>query len=111
MYAQFNLGNIYLTGESVKEDHVQAVVWYRMAADQGLAEAQNKLGVRYIYGEGVAKDEIEAYAYWSLASKTDDDARKNLVILEKKLSGDEISAGKKRSKQLQNEVEARKAGK
>ena len=34
----------------------EAVKWYRKAAEQGDADAQNSLGYYYERGEGVAKD-------------------------------------------------------
>ena len=38
--AQFNLGVRYATGEGVPQDDAEAVQWYRLAAEQGLANAQ-----------------------------------------------------------------------
>ena len=115
--AQFNLGVCYADGEGVAKDQVQAVSWYRKAAEQGHAYAQFILGNCYANGEGVAKDEIEAYAYYNLAG-ADEDARKNLAILEKnlailekKISRDGIASGQQRTKQLQKEIEAKRAGK
>ena len=46
--AQSNLGAIYAAGRGVPRNHVQAVKWYRVAAVQGLVEAQFKLGVRKV---------------------------------------------------------------
>jgi TPR repeat protein len=37
--AQYNLGVMYETGEGVPEDDVEAVRWWRMAAEQGDALA------------------------------------------------------------------------
>ena len=37
--AQFNLGWMYANGEGVRQDPVQAVQWYRKAAEQGLGNA------------------------------------------------------------------------
>ena len=42
--AQFNLGVAYANGRGVPQDDVQAVKWYRLAADQGNASAQYNLG-------------------------------------------------------------------
>ena len=42
--AQFNLGTMYTNGRGVPKDDVQAVKWYRLAADQGNAFAQAHLG-------------------------------------------------------------------
>ena len=94
------------------QDQVQAVSWYRKAAEQRYALAQTSLGVCYAKGEGVAKDEIEAYAYYNLVGWSDyGEAEKKLAILEKKLSRDEIASGKMRTKELQKEIEAKIAAK
>ena len=41
--AQYNLGLCYSQGEGVKEDRVEAVSWYRLAAEQGHQDARKKL--------------------------------------------------------------------
>ena len=43
--AQHNLGLRYSTGEGVPQDDAEAITWYRLAAEQGSASAQNNLGV------------------------------------------------------------------
>ena len=54
--AQHILGLMYGgTGEGVPKDAVQAVAWYRKAAEQGHADAQSNLGWLYATGEGVPK--------------------------------------------------------
>ncbi len=108
---QTNLANRYSRGEGVVKDYVQAVAWYRKAADQGLAAAQGFLGLCYDLGEGVAKDSIEAYAYYNIASITDENARKCLNDLERRMSRDEVAAGQMRTKVLQKEIEAKMAAK
>ena len=45
------------------KDEQEAVVWFRRAAYQGLADAQFILGLMYYQGEGVAKDEQEAVVW------------------------------------------------
>ena len=35
--------------------------WYRLAAEQGLADAQNNLGLMYANGEGLPDDYVLAY--------------------------------------------------
>ena len=47
---------MYQTGKNVTQDYKEAVKWYRMAAEQGDAQAQNSLGVMYANGEGVIQD-------------------------------------------------------
>ena len=38
--AQFNLGFMYATGEGVPKDDAKAVKWFRLAAEQGHAQAR-----------------------------------------------------------------------
>jgi len=45
------------------------VVWYRKAAEQGLALAQNNLGSMYANGIGIAKDEVQAVAWYRKAAE------------------------------------------
>ena len=47
-------------GAAVPEDDVEAVRWYRLAAEQGNAGAQGMLGAMYAEGEGVPQDYAEA---------------------------------------------------
>ena len=44
---------MYDNGRGVPQDDTEAVKWYRKAAEQGHAEAQNNLGVMYLNGRGV----------------------------------------------------------
>ena len=41
--AQYALGVMYARGDGVPEDDKQAVKWYRLAAEQGLGQANNYL--------------------------------------------------------------------
>ena len=46
--AQYNLGVCYAKGQGVAKDEVEAVKWYRKAAEQNYAEAQYDLGYCYV---------------------------------------------------------------
>ena len=50
-------------------DDEAAVEWFRRAADQGFADAQNNLGIMYANGRGVARDRVEAARLYSLAAE------------------------------------------
>ena len=66
--AQFNLGWMYEKGVGgVPQDYTQATEWYRMAAEQADAWAQNNLGEMYARGDGVPQDYVQAYMWLSLA--------------------------------------------
>ena len=45
--AQYSLGVLYAEGQEVPQDYVQALRWYRLAADKGLAEAKRPFGPLY----------------------------------------------------------------
>jgi TPR repeat protein len=66
--AQFKLGRMYGKGEGVPQDGVQAVAWFRKAAEQGHAKAQNGLGVMYGIGQGVPQDWVQAVAWFRKAA-------------------------------------------
>ena len=51
------------------KDDVEAIKWYRKAAEQGDARAQFSLGVMYAEGDGVAKDLEEAIKWWRKAAE------------------------------------------
>ena len=51
-----------------EQDHIEAVRWYRLAAEQGVAKALYNLGVAYLEGFGVPKDDVEAYKWLSLSA-------------------------------------------
>ena len=42
-YAQYNLGGMYANGKGVTQDYKEAIKWYRLAADQGNADAKEAL--------------------------------------------------------------------
>ena len=69
--SEVELGRRYNKGEGVVKDQVEAVKWYRKAADQNLAKAQYNLGVCYdgATGEGVAKDHVEAAKWYRKAAE------------------------------------------
>ena len=59
-------------GQGVKQDHTEAVKWYRKAAEQGDANAQVNLGVCYDKGQGVKQDHDEAAKWYRKAAEQGD---------------------------------------
>jgi WD40 repeat protein/serine/threonine protein kinase len=57
---QWLLGRCLELGAGIAKNEVEAVQWYRKAAERDLAIAQNNLGICYCHGQGVARDEMEA---------------------------------------------------
>ena len=69
-YAQYRLGLLYRVGiGAVSRDDAQAAQWWRKAAQQGNAEAQNQLGFLYVNGEGVSRDYAQAAQWWNKAAQ------------------------------------------
>src|SRR6266487_6496664 len=67
--SQVELGLRYLDGKDVPKNQVEAVKWFRKAAEQNYARGQNGLGVSYGEGEGVAKDQVEAVKWFRKAAE------------------------------------------
>lgn len=62
--AQFTLGNLYYSGEGVKQDEVKAFHWHLKAAEGGHPMAMQTVGYCYQFGEGVKKDIAKALAWY-----------------------------------------------
>ena len=58
---------MYENGDGVPTNDVEAVKWYRKAAEQGLVSAQFNLGVSYINGVGIPQNNVNAYMWLLLA--------------------------------------------
>lgn len=78
--AKYRMGYCYEYGKGTKEDIKEAVIWYRRAAQDGYAKAQNKLGDCYMNGRGVtSKNYIEALKWYKKAAEQgDEDAQLTL---------------------------------
>jgi hypothetical protein len=77
--AQFQLGRRYDHGEGVAKDFVEAVKWYRKAAEQNHPRAQYNLAICYGVGDGVPKDPGEAVKWYRKAAEQNfADAQNNL---------------------------------
>jgi TPR repeat protein/predicted secreted protein len=75
--AQYELGALYYSGDSVKQDYSQAALWYRRAAQQGDADAQYSLGNMFLMGEGVTQDDNQARHWYTLAAEQGHSSSKN----------------------------------
>jgi TPR repeat protein len=62
--AQYNFGCRYINGDGVPQNLVEAAKWFRLAADQGVAEAQYRLGLWYLHQSacGNIADNLEKQA-------------------------------------------------
>eukprot|EP01104_Vermistella_antarctica_P005809 TRINITY_DN1643_c0_g2_i1.p1 TRINITY_DN1643_c0_g2~~TRINITY_DN1643_c0_g2_i1.p1 ORF type:complete len:379 (+),score=74.23 TRINITY_DN1643_c0_g2_i1:201-1337(+) len=78
--AQFALGESYLLGRGVEVDKREAAKWFRLAAEEGYAEAQSHLAALLMSGDGGGgggggsgdagvRDEAEAVVWWRKAAE------------------------------------------
>lgn len=61
------------------KDYVQAVAWYKKAAEQGNRKAQMELGYLHYFGEGVAKDYSTAAIWFKQAADQGDAYSQNMI--------------------------------
>ncbi len=59
----------YLSGLEAHRHHVEAIRWYRMAAEQGSVTAQVRLAEMHEDGKGVPKDDREAVIWYRKAAE------------------------------------------
>lgn len=68
--AQVKLGRSYLLGSSGYLDYTEAAKWFKLAAIQGNAQAQEHLGSMYAEGLGVMHNKIRAAALLTLSAES-----------------------------------------
>ena len=95
---------MYATGEGVPQDGVEAVAWYRQAAEQGDAKAQYNLGAIYRFGWGVPEDDVEAYKWFNLATDYADASEQKQYAeardaVSKRLTPQQRAEGQKRTRE------------
>ena len=73
---------MYEDGIGVSQDHHAAVTWYRKAAGQGHAQAQNNLGTMFVNGQGVPQDYHSAADWFcKAAARGDVEGQYNLGLM------------------------------
>ena len=84
-------------------DDAEAVRWYRLAAEQGDATAQNNLGVAYNNGEGVPQDYVLAHMWLNVAAATGhENARKARENVAANMTREQIAAAQARAREWAN---------
>jgi S1-C subfamily serine protease len=83
-----NLGLSTLGVVSADKKAAEAVKWFRKAAEQGNADAQNKLGCCYAEGRGLKKEPVEAAKWYRRAAEQGNaPAQYNLAVCYQSGSG------------------------
>jgi TPR repeat protein len=87
-----------MVGRGVPEYDVEAVRWYRLAAEQGYGDAQLNLAVMYELGEGVPQDYVLAYMWLNLAVAQGNEAAQNSKDrVEQRMTREQISEAQRLS--------------
>ena len=81
---------MYNLGRGVPQDETEAVRWFRLAADQGLADAQYNLGGMYWIGHGVPQDRVAAHMWLSLAAAQVSTANRDTYVEARNAAADEM---------------------
>ncbi len=90
----------YASGAGVTEDDVEAVRWYRLAAEQGYAEAQWLLGTMYGDGDGVPADDVLAYMWFMLSgAQGHGSAQESKDIIEGRMTREQIAEAQRLSRE------------
>lgn len=103
--SQFQLGVLHLhNGASgapqalgVENDFAEAVVWFRLAAEQDNAAAQDNLGDLLLNGEGVERNVTEAYKWYYLAARDNPGLQDKLARTAALLSAAERAKAERRA--------------
>ncbi len=67
--AQYTLGVLYASGQTVPQDYSEALKWFTQAAQQGHPAALYNLGIQFAKGQGVPRDYKKAVEYLYEADK------------------------------------------
>ena len=98
--AQAELGKMYFNGTGVPKDEVEAVKWYRKAAEQGDSSAQFCLGVVFLHNAEL-KDYVTSYAWTDIAAANGyANAKKNKPIIAKEMTPEQIAKAKELGKEM-----------
>ena len=82
------------------QDFVEALKWYRKAAQQGIAKSQSSLGKMYALGNGVPTDYVLSYMWNNLAASKNISASKIAIeVLTKYMTIEQIAEAQKMSRE------------
>ena len=98
--AQYLLGLNHDFG--VARDRVEAVRWYRLAAEQRYSRGQLSLGLAYRDGRGVARDLAYAYMWFHLSiahGEAVNPARANKDMIEELMTPEQIAEAERLSRE------------
>ncbi|MFN9027415.1 MAG: tetratricopeptide repeat protein, partial [Akkermansiaceae bacterium] len=88
----YSIGLCLASGQGVAKNEAEAVKWYRLAAEQGHADALLNLALCHLNGQGTVKNDMLAYTWFKICdSYKDYDLESILTVLEKRMSPEQIA--------------------
>jgi TPR repeat protein len=91
---------MYGKGLGVPKDPGEAIKWYRLAAEQGHASAQNNLGLLLANGEGAPQDYVQAYKWLILSAvQGDANAAANRKAVALKMTSGQVDAAQEMARE------------
>jgi TPR repeat protein len=83
---------MYYQGRGVPQDYTEAVKWYRLAAEQGYADAQYNLVAMYANGLGFIQDFVKAHMWANIAASLgNEDAASTRDALATRMTPEQIA--------------------
>lgn len=97
---QYSLGRIYEFGIDTLKNDVEAIRWYKEAAEKGHDEAQLMLGGLYVIGQGVPEDFITAFMWLNIsAAQGNEVAISNKNLMRDHMTTEQIASAQELSAQ------------
>ena len=95
---------MHVGGVGVTKDDAEALRWFRLAAEQGHAQAQFNLGIMYNTGRGVPQDNVSAHMWLNLAAaqSTGEDRARYVTVRDRVAEGmtrEDLSEAQRRARE------------
>jgi len=98
------MGEEKRSGGQDYRDYKEAVKWYRMKAEEGIAVAQTNLELMHNNGLGVEQDNVQAHKWYNIAGTNEDEiGRKSKDDVEKQMNPDQIAEAQRLAKEWMEE--------
>ena len=66
----YHVGNMYYNGDGVSPDYLEALRWFKQAAEKGNVVAMQYVSIMYKEGIGVRKNNVEAAKWRKMIQKS-----------------------------------------
>ena len=106
--AQYQLGRLYLAGDTIPRDPAEAARWFLLAAEHGSAHAQASIAFMYSIGYGIPLDNLRAYAWSQVAAAQGHELSRTLqASIRRKMTPEQIARAHDLSVTLSYQISSR----